>query len=107
VKLKTLKSTLQTLRPGIQTLTHRPDVTPRLRGRAGVERRARWLCLHPLCLHCEQQGRTTVAITPDHITPLENGGADDETNLQSLCKACHDIKTAAEATERATRVRRL
>jgi len=107
MKLKTLKPRLQTLRPSLNTLSQRPDVTARLRGDAAVKRRARWLRLHPLCKHCGEQGRTTVAITPDHIIPLEMGGADDDTNLQSLCKACHDIKSAGEAKARAARVRSL
>jgi 5-methylcytosine-specific restriction protein A len=29
----------------------------------------------------------------DHILALVNGGADDESNLQSLCIPCHDVKT--------------
>lgn len=107
MKLKTLKPSLQTLRSGIQTLTQRPDVTPRLRGRAAVKRRAKWLTFHPLCVHCEAKGLITRAVTPDHITPLEMGGADDETNLQSLCQPCHDAKTATEAGQRAGRLRSL
>lgn len=107
MKLKTLRPSLQTLRPGLQVLTQRPDVTPRMRGRAAVERRARWLRLHPLCCHCEAQGRTRVAVTPDHVTPLEMGGADDDSNLQSLCQPCHDAKTATEAGQRASRTRSL
>lgn len=37
----------------------------------------------------------------DHITPLEEGGADDETNLQAICEPCSTVKTSREATERA------
>jgi 5-methylcytosine-specific restriction protein A len=33
----------------------------------------------------------------DHVVPLWDGGADDETNYQSLCVECHKVKTAAEA----------
>ena len=33
----------------------------------------------------------------DHILPVSEGGTDDMSNLQTLCKACHDIKTAAES----------
>lgn len=32
----------------------------------------------------------------DHITPLEEGGTDDDSNLQTLCAACHGRKTRAE-----------
>jgi 5-methylcytosine-specific restriction protein A len=65
----------------------------RLRGRKGVERRRRWIEAHPLCKHCEAKGRTSIAIQVDHIIPLSKGGADDESNFQSLCATCHDIKT--------------
>jgi 5-methylcytosine-specific restriction protein A len=68
----------------------------RLRGRKGVERRRRWLEAHPLCCHCEAKGRTAIAIQVDHITPLAKGGADDESNFQSLCVSCHDAKTAQD-----------
>jgi 5-methylcytosine-specific restriction protein A len=38
----------------------------------------------------------------DHVTPLEEGGADDETNLQAICEPCSKAKTSVEATERAS-----
>jgi 5-methylcytosine-specific restriction endonuclease McrA len=37
----------------------------------------------------------------DHVVPLWKGGLDHELNIQGLCKEHHDIKTAAEAAERA------
>ncbi len=73
----------------------------RLRGRAAVKRRASWLDRHPLCKHCEAEGRVAAAVTPDHIVPIWKGGVDSEANLQSLCGPCHDVKTKAEAAERA------
>jgi 5-methylcytosine-specific restriction protein A len=67
-----------------------------------VDRRARWLYLHPLCCECEKEGRVTAADVVDHDTPLWKGGADDyETNGRSLCNPHHDAKTAKEAAERA------
>ena len=33
----------------------------------------------------------------DHIVPLAEGGTDDETNLQTICKACDKEKTQAES----------
>jgi hypothetical protein len=33
----------------------------------------------------------------DHILPKAEGGTDDDTNLQTICKARHRIKTQAEA----------
>lgn len=55
---------------------------------------------HPLCVHCQRSGRVSVAAEVDHIVPLHQGGADDETNLQSLCAPCHQAKTAREAAGR-------
>lgn len=50
----------------------------------------------PLCEQCEGEGRTTLATQRDHRIPLAEGGADDETNEQALCNACHDAKSEAE-----------
>jgi 5-methylcytosine-specific restriction endonuclease McrA len=36
----------------------------------------------------------------DHITPLEEGGTDDDANLQVLCDADHGAKTRAEQKRR-------
>lgn len=33
----------------------------------------------------------------DHIVPLEEGGTDDDDNLQTLCGDCHTDKTSKEA----------
>ena len=46
---------------------------------------------------CEAQGRVTLATQRDHIIPLAEGGADDVSNSQGLCKTCHEIKSKAEA----------
>lgn len=66
-----------------------------------MKRRARWLSCHPLCAECEREFRVTAASEVDHIVPLADGGADDESNYQSLCEACHKAKTAAENKARA------
>lgn len=50
----------------------------------------------PLCEVCESEGRTTLATIRDHKTPLAEGGADDDTNEQSICEPCHALKTKAE-----------
>lgn len=73
-----------------------PDGPKRLSGRAGVERRRRWLRDNCLCVHCLQVGRVTAATIVDHRRPLAHGGVDDESNLQSLCKDHHDRKSIEE-----------
>lgn len=53
---------------------------------------------HPLCVHCQKQGRTTAAYCVDHIDgrgPLGERGY-DLANLQALCESCHNRKTARE-----------
>lgn len=75
--------------------------TPRQRGRKWMNRRERWLMDHPLCCDCHDEGIVCQADEVDHVVPLWKGGADDETNYQSLCKPHHAAKTAREAAERA------
>lgn len=65
---------------------------------------ARWervrrmhLAKEPLCRMC---GRPAVLV--DHITPIrDNGAVLDDDNLQSLCRRCHDAKTANDLRKRA------
>jgi 5-methylcytosine-specific restriction protein A len=45
---------------------------------------------------CEAAGRVTLATQRDHIKPLAEGGADDQSNEQGLCHACHEGKSEAE-----------
>lgn len=73
------------------------------RGRAWMAKRQRvaraydYRCQGPGC------GRVWVASHDqiDHRIPREQGGSNDESNLQPLCRDCHDRKTAAEAASRA------
>ncbi|MDO7888274.1 HNH endonuclease [Hymenobacter cheonanensis] len=56
----------------------------------------------PCCAECTKQGRTTVATVCDHITPVRLGGAFyDPANHQSLCRPCHQRKSASEGREAA------
>lgn len=73
----------------------RPDAPARLSGRKGQERRARWLSGQPLCVVCAAMTppRVTLGTDVDHIRPLAKGGADDESNLQTLCSECHQAKS--------------
>lgn len=52
----------------------------------------------PLCRRCASYNRVVAATIVDHV---ERHGLDlnlfyDATNLQSLCKPCHDRKTMTE-----------
>lgn len=51
----------------------------------------------PLCRECSKHGYTTLATIRDHIVSLAEGGTDDDNNVQPLCQACSDAKTAAES----------
>lgn len=52
---------------------------------------------NPLCVRCEASGRVVAATIVDHIVPLTQGGERLVTsNVQSLCKHHHDLKTATE-----------
>jgi 5-methylcytosine-specific restriction endonuclease McrA len=80
----------------------------RLRGRKLQERRKRLLMRWPLCVHCEAQGRVTVATVLDHIVALVNGGTDTEDNLQPLCdemSPAEDRRRHGQAGEGADRAR--
>jgi 5-methylcytosine-specific restriction protein A len=45
------------------------------------------------CWRCGRLGATQV----DHVVPLAEGGADDESNLAPIHESCHRQKTQAEA----------
>ncbi|QQP93545.1 HNH endonuclease (plasmid) [Skermanella sp. TT6] len=52
----------------------------------------------PLCRRCKAEGRIVVADVVDHIVPIsvDPDRRLDPSNLQSLCKHHHDVKTARE-----------
>ena len=50
-----------------------------------------------LCQACARQHRVTLAREVDHIVPKAEGGTDDDTNLEALCRPCHAAKTLTEA----------
>ena len=111
--------------PGCAVLTregycpkHKPQKAPR---RASAEYHS-WYSLpiwtddlrpaqllrEPFCRACAARGIRTRATVVDHITPHRGDWARfiDRGNLQSLCKSCHDRKTAREMAEEKRRNRR-
>jgi len=60
--------------------------------------RKRYLTENPLCMECERDGKLTAANVVDHIEAHKGNMTLfwDESNWQSLCKTCHDSKTARE-----------
>jgi 5-methylcytosine-specific restriction protein A len=59
--------------------------------------RAELFARNPLCVECEKRGITRLATQRDHIKPLFEGGADDDSNTQGLCEECHEGKSLQES----------
>lgn len=60
-------------------------------------RRAAHLARQPYCVEGDRAGVVCLgALHVDHIVPRENGGTDDESNLQTLCASHHSRKTATQ-----------
>lgn len=59
------------------------------------------LLREPFCRECAGRGIRTPATVVDHIRPHRGDWAlfIDQVNHQSLCKSCHDRKTAREQAE--------
>jgi len=74
----------------------RPSAAARLYDRDWQKARADHLRKNPLCVYCERQGVTKAAKVCDHIIPHRGDERLfwDRKNWQSLCKRCHDQKTA-------------
>jgi len=52
--------------------------------------RFQWIAVEDRpCVRCGRKGKRQL----DHIIPRALGGTHDKSNLQVLCKRCHDIKT--------------
>jgi 5-methylcytosine-specific restriction protein A len=51
----------------------------------------------PLCANCQRKGIIKEARDIDHIIPLkQNGDKFSYSNLQSLCRSCHNRKSARD-----------
>lgn len=70
--------------------------TKRVTGRKLQRLRAELFQRDPLCAECKKHGRIALATQRDHVVPLEEGGSDDDGNVQGLCLPCHDAKSKAE-----------
>lgn len=89
--------------PGAATAKHKPPEhrgtsTERGYGYRWQQARAGYLRKHPLCVHCQIEGRVEPATELDHIIP-HRGDKDlfwSRENWQGLCKTHHSRKTAAE-----------
>jgi 5-methylcytosine-specific restriction endonuclease McrA len=102
MKLQTLKPRLQTApNSRIKTLDAKAGATERVRGRAWMTQRQRVALAHNY--QCAGCGRVWLSYRDqiDHIVPLEQGGSNDDSNLQPLCSECHETKTTREAQQRA------
>lgn len=52
--------------------------------------RDRYVKTHPLCEMCLKEGKLTPVEEVHHIIPVNRGGTNDESNLMSLCRSCHN-----------------
>ncbi|WP_395026584.1 HNH endonuclease [Comamonas odontotermitis] len=68
----------------------------RITGRRLQQLRKELFEREPLCRPCFRAGRVTLATMRDHIIALEEGGLDEESNVQPICADCHDAKSEAE-----------
>lgn len=102
MSLTTLKPRLGTIKTSrVATLDIKAGATEMERGRAWMAKRERVAIAHNyLCAGCGRLWRSN-RDQIDHRIPREQGGSNDESNLQPLCKPCHDAKTAGEAKARA------
>lgn len=70
------------------------------RGYSSQWRKARlgYLAKHPLCVICQDNGRIVAGNVVDHVIPHkgEKSLFWDSANWQTLCKPCHDRKTAKD-----------
>ncbi len=80
-----------------QTDEQRGTVAERGYGWKWQKARIGWLSRHPLCAECERHDALAWAAVVDHIVPHRGDMAVfwDPANWQSLCKPCHDSKTAS------------
>jgi len=92
---------LKTLKPRVETIDTRKGASPattRIRGRALETIRDRILLRD--CYTCKRCGLVSARNVVDHVVPLHLGGAESDSNRQTLCIPCHDAKSAREEKNR-------
>lgn len=73
---------------------------PHQRRKGRTERRMQILSRDEFtCLKCGEP-YPEYNLEVDHIIPLHQGGPDNVSNLQTLCKSCHAAKSLTEAAGR-------
>ena len=92
---------LSSLKPKVQTadLKRGSSVIQRITGRK--LKKIRNLIFQRDAYTCQGCGRVAFPrdLEVDHIVPLQAGGPDIDSNRQTLCIECHQIKTAEEVKQ--------
>lgn len=103
MKLNKLPGRLATLNTSkLPTLQTKAGSTKRISGSSWMATRRRIMQRDKFTCAC--CGAIRMDHEVDHRTPLEQGGSNDDDNLQLLCSGggrCHDLKTREEAKRRA------
>ena len=63
--------------------------------------RTQYIKSSPKCVRCNYPAQIV-----DHIRPVKDGGSNHFTNLQSLCRICHGVKTGRDVTVRRRKKRK-
>jgi 5-methylcytosine-specific restriction protein A len=93
-KITTLKPRIETIKTSVLVSV----AVERIRGWKLTKIRKRILLRDNYT--CRKCGRVSVDLEIDHVTPLHLGGQETDSNRQSLCRDCHDIKSLEEEKER-------
>jgi len=80
--------------------TRRSPDHNRTYGRRWHKIRDLYIAKHPLCELCEADGKLVPAVLVHHKIPTADGGTHVDSNLQSLCRPCHDRVTHAISRDR-------
>ena len=86
----------------------RPSAATRGYGAAWSTIRAKHLADHPYCADPSRRHASTLVNGShvDHIRPLSAGGSHAASNLQTLCHACHNYKTAHDGSRKGREVKK-